>query len=217
MDIYVKDVSIYKNEEEFKKDYSLVFDFRKEKVDRMRFPKDKYLSLGAGILLHEALKERGIETYKVLTEKNGRPYLEGLSDNIKFSLSHSGNIALCLVTDKDDDKQKRGIAPNVGCDVELIKEADMKIAKRFFNQKEYEYLSCIKDGKERNRAFYKIWTLKESFVKALGDGLQIDLNSFYFDFIGDKIEIHQNISDNEYIFGIIKGDPEYVMSYCIEV
>jgi 4'-phosphopantetheinyl transferase len=65
----------------------------------------------------------------------------------------------------------------VGIDVEELAPIEFKIANDFFSLKEFAYIKQ-KPVVERNRAFYDIWTLKESYVKALGYGLSKALNSF---------------------------------------
>lgn len=59
----------------------------------------------------------------------------------------------------------------------------MKMAKRFFTVEEAEFINKSTD---RNSAFFEIWTKKESFVKAVGKGLAIPLNSFSV--LTDRIE-----------------------------
>ena len=65
-----------------------------------------------------------------------------------------------------------------GCDIEEIQEADMALAEKFFSPGEYAYLAAQPKGRERDRAFCRIWTLKESFLKAVGAGLFLPLDSF---------------------------------------
>lgn len=60
---------------------------------------------------------------------------------------------------------------------EKIIPIDLRIGKRFFINKEYEYI-MNKNLISRLEYFYEIWTLKESYIKAVGMGLSISLNSF---------------------------------------
>lgn len=53
----------------------------------------------------------------------------------------------------------------------------MELAGNFFSQEEINALSKI-DEKDRCRAFYRCWTRKESFIKAVGQGLSYPLDSF---------------------------------------
>lgn len=63
----------------------------------------------------------------------------------------------------------------VGCDIEKIVDAPLEIADCFFNSPEAEYIAASQD---KNRAFFKLWTLKESYMKMTGRGMSIPLDSF---------------------------------------
>jgi 4'-phosphopantetheinyl transferase len=92
----------------------------------------------------------------------GKPFLagEGGSD-LSFNLSHSGPWALFAVT--------RGIA--VGVDLEEIDPAlDFeRLAAQFFTPGENALLRGVSPGRRR-RAFYRMWTRKEAWLKGMGWG-----------------------------------------------
>lgn len=98
----------------------------------------------------------------------GKPALRSCS-NLTFSLSHSDTLALLAV----------GSVDPLGVDVErihVIPEMDA-IARRTFSPREAsEVLSSV--GPMRAMKFFRCWTRKEAFVKALGAGLSIDLSEF---------------------------------------
>ncbi|KAJ8421599.1 hypothetical protein Cgig2_012281 [Carnegiea gigantea] len=64
--------------------------------------------------------------------------------------------------------------PEIGIDVEekkrIVKNDVMSFARRFFCRHEVEHLANISDPVKRRQEFMKLWTLKESYVKALGRG-----------------------------------------------
>ncbi len=140
-----------------------ISEYRKNKISKLRYDKDKRLSLAAGILLSDALKSYGISEkncrYKV--SEFGKPYLGDYPD-INFSLSHSGDLA-ALIIGRD------GIC---GIDVERIKHfpSKEKVSKRFFNQKDFELLNSL-DGEEADRYFARVWTRTESYAKMTERGL----------------------------------------------
>ncbi|HFJ9466115.1 MULTISPECIES: 4'-phosphopantetheinyl transferase family protein [Bacillus cereus group] len=76
----------------------------------------------------------------------------------------------------------------------------------FFTKQEYEYLFQIKDHKEKLNYFYQIWTIKESYVKAIGKGLSVPLNSFK---IGEDSEQGANWFIKQYMI-----DELYCLSVC---
>ena len=159
------------DEAKFSKLYECVPKQRKAKVDGYRFKKDKALSLAAGLLLKRALQEAGLDGDGELGYgQYGKPYPKGAED-VHFSLSHSGEWAVCALSDNP-----------VGCDIEAMRNADMRIAKRFFAPEEYEYLNSIRDDGRRTEAFFRLWTLKESYIKCTGEGISRPLDSFCIGF-----------------------------------
>lgn len=130
--------------------------------------KDRALSLGASVLLDGALSGYGLRE-KDMTydkEKNGKPCFPGHFP-FHFSISHSGTMAALAVSDRP-----------VGCDIQIEKEADIRLAERFFAPAETAYVEAASDPRERDRRFFRCWALKESFAKALGDGLGRPMGSY---------------------------------------
>ncbi len=153
----------------FQEYYARMSDVRRSKIDRQRTGKGKMLSLGAGILLDEGLKEYGFQEREVhvATKENGKPYLLDYPE-IHFNLSHSWEMVLAVFADTE-----------VGCDIEYEGVLKLQIARRFFCPSEYAYiLSLPEDG--RAEAFYQLWTLKESFMKVTGLGMKLMPNQFEF-------------------------------------
>jgi 4'-phosphopantetheinyl transferase len=83
------------------------------------------------------------------------------------NLSHTPGLVACAETGIGD----------VGVDVEEVRAAPLDVADRFFSPPEIEALGMT-PAHEQSDAFYTLWTLKESFVKARGDGLSMPLDSF---------------------------------------
>ena len=175
--------------------------YRKEKIDRTVFPKDKRLSLGAGTLLDYALTLEGVSDREIIYVQNQKPCLK--NSNIRFNLSHSGNMVFCAVSDKD-----------VGCDVEQITDIDMQIAARFFFHEEYEAISACPDSTSRNDLFFRYWTLKESFMKVTGLGFKLNLDDFCIDLRSDGIDVKQSVDSRNYYFKEYTADTGYKFSVC---
>ena len=46
----------------------------------------------------------------------------------------------------------------------------LKVAQRFYNQREYQFISQLKPERQL-LAFFGLWTIKEAYLKATGEGL----------------------------------------------
>ena len=100
----------------------------------------------------------------------GKPYLrQRAGPEIYFNLSHSGGFGLVGVTR----------AAEVGVDLEFRRrDRDWRrLAARFFAPEELAWLEGLPAG-ERLGGFYRIWTLKEAWLKATGHGLRYGLGRF---------------------------------------
>lgn len=135
---------------------------RREKIAKMRQSKNRRQSLGAGLLLEKVLSRYGMRSQDVYLDECGKPQIEGLF----FNLSHSGELVICAVSGKA-----------VGCDVEQQGKAPRNLAKRFFCENEQRYLSRVADDKY-DEALYRLWTLKESYMKYTGEGMRLPLDAF---------------------------------------
>ncbi|MCM1115139.1 MAG: 4'-phosphopantetheinyl transferase superfamily protein [Clostridium sp.] len=165
--IYIADTSVLEDDILFNEKYSTISEQRKEKINKLRFPADKRLCLGATLLLDYALKKHNLNEadMQYSFNKYGKPYFSDKKD-LHFSISHAGHYALCAVSDKE-----------IGCDIEQIGRVSLNIAKRFFSDDEYSKVQEA-DEKDKSIILTKLWTLKESYIKAMGKGLSEPLNSF---------------------------------------
>ena len=104
-----------------------------EKTVRPLKEEDRKTELAAWFLLYQALREWGISEEKINADgayyygEHGKPMRR--NEEICFNLSHSGKYVLCAVSEME-----------IGCDIEKIKEVKWKLAKRFFSEKEYDFL-----------------------------------------------------------------------------
>jgi 4'-phosphopantetheinyl transferase len=141
---------------------------KKVQIHKFYHFEDSQRALIGNVLSRYALcKNLNIKNIDITFEKNeyGKPFLLGV-DKIHFNISHSGNWVVCAISDYP-----------VGIDVETIKPTDFEIAKRFFSKYEYTALKSQPDD-QKQTYFFKLWTLKESYIKAVGKGLSIPLDSF---------------------------------------
>lgn len=135
---------------------------RREKILRHKFPAGRRQSLGAGLLLKSVLEKYGILPENIVIGPYGKPEVDGIC----FNLSHSEEMIVCAVSEK-----------NVGCDVERIRKAQMRVADRFFCDRESAYLYQF-GTERRNLEFTRLWTMKESYIKMTGEGIRLPLKTF---------------------------------------
>ena len=143
---------------------------RLERSLKYRFEADRKRSMLAHVLLGRAVSEKYPDMeipVCPVTDEYGKPHLymenEGCPDKGKeifFSLSHSGDHAVCVISDVP-----------IGVDIEVIGEEKDKIAERFFADIERQYV-CD------DESFFRIWTLKESLMKVVGLGMHLPMDSF---------------------------------------
>jgi 4'-phosphopantetheinyl transferase len=96
------------------------------------------------------------------------PMLKGAC-SLRFNASHSGDLAAYAFTSDCE----------IGIDVERYRELpDLEnIARRFFSPEEAAELLELSLA-ERTPGFFNCWTRKEAYIKAMGGGLSIPLDSF---------------------------------------
>jgi 4'-phosphopantetheinyl transferase len=99
---------------------------------------------------------------------NGKPQLADSENDVRFNLSHAGDYALIAVA----------LGREVGVDIELVRPIDVPtLSKRFFSPVEARILAGL-PREAALEAFFRCWTRKESFIKALGSGLSLALDRF---------------------------------------
>lgn len=187
--IYIADISVLKDSSVFENLLKRVPDYRQKKAMSFKFPKGKMQSLGVGLLLHLACVEAGFEgaDEHVAYGENGKPYLVDFPD-VHFNLSHSGERVMCVFSPFD-----------VGCDVEIIKGDRGQLAERFFKPEESAWIKHFDSLEKQSEAFYRLWTLKECYMKVTGRGMSL---------MPDKFALH--VDENENISLYHDGErPEY--------
>lgn len=98
----------------------------------------------------------GDEPLPVEKESGGRPFFsDGRAD---FNISHSRNMTAAAWVPSG----------RIGCDVQYLdpSKSYVQISRRFFHSEEQ---SCVEQaGEEGIRSFYRIWVLKEAWLKLHG-------------------------------------------------
>ena len=158
MNYYLLDASVLPDPKEDKTVLAGIPDWRCAHILRYLRLRDRKLSLGAWRLMESSLKRHGFSAENVIIGKNGKPECEG----VYFNLSHSVDMVLCAVSD----------AP-VGCDIEKVTDAPMEVAERYFSENERRYIADATNSADSDRRFFRLWTMKESYMKMTGEGMSL--------------------------------------------
>ncbi len=178
-------------------------DYRINKSYNFKNKKDILLSLAVGISLNKGLKEYNLKEKNLLIKetKFGKLFFENRKD-IKFNLSHSGEIGIAVLSNKE-----------IGCDIEKIRKYDKKIALKYFSKEENLF---INNSEDKNEAFTRIWILKESFLKAIGIGLIQNMNEISIIPSSNMIKINQKIDRRNWKIEEKRID-DYFIAICEEI
>lgn len=143
----------------------------RERAARFLFDRHRTAFVAARGTLRELLGEY-LECLPAEVEfsysSHGKPSLASPASTLHFNLSHSGGIAAAAFS----------IGCEPGIDVERVdRKVDLAVADSYFSPSEIERLHAL-PAADRPSAFFRIWTRKEAFVKAQGQGLSLPLHGF---------------------------------------
>ncbi len=204
--VYCSDTLVLNDDCIFQAAYAQMSGERRRKTDRFKFRKDKNLCLGAGMLLDYGLRAYGLreaELHYGLLD-HGKPYFME-EPTIHFNISHSGTKVMASFADCE-----------IGCDIEKIADADLKIAERFFCDSEYAAIMEKRTPQEQNELFYRLWTLKESFLKATGLGLSLPLHAFEIALYDQNLRVQHTVNEKTYACKEFDVIPGYKSALCVE-
>lgn len=108
--------------------------------------------------------------WRFLRGRNGKPQMEPHAD-LQFSISHTSGMVAAAAA----------VGRAVGVDVESksIEISISEIAKDWFAPSEQALLASLA-GEARREAFFSLWTLREAYAKARGEGLSQRLTQTIF-------------------------------------
>jgi 4'-phosphopantetheinyl transferase len=149
-----------------------------------RFERDRNLYTEAHLLLRFALSQYSeVHPARLRFKKGdfGRPELDcpTCGPRLRFSLSHTRNLATCAIVLEDD----------IGVDAEKDVGRLLPEISEWFASAEQADLASLPIQAQATR-FFEYWTLKESYLKARGLGLQVPLDSFWFLKAEDRWRLH---------------------------
>ena len=150
--------------------------------------------LAFGLLLEKDIVYRD---ENIASNKWGKPYLKDYPD-VKYSISHTDGYIACVISDNMP----------VGIDVERIRDFNEYAARRVCDDAERQY---IYSSHNPNREFFKLWTLKESYIKAIGKGLSSPMKKANFILTKDE-RVKSNILGCR--FALLEDEADYITAVC---
>ena len=157
------------------------------RCDRLVLAEDRRAFTAAHALLRTALSRHGARPprdWRFHTTAHGKPFLASQTGHppLSFNLSHTRSTVACAVA--------RGA--DLGLDVEEAGRVSdgLGVAERYFTAGERQWLAAC-PAEEVAVRFVELWTLKEAYIKAVGLGLRVPLDSFGFSFDeGPRLTFH---------------------------
>ena len=184
-----------------------------QRADRFRFDHDRTDFIAAHALLRRMLEfhlRHPAHQWRFVTGEFGKP---GIAEqfrlpDIDFNLAHTRGLVAAALIDRG----------KIGIDVEKIDaaKADFQVARNYFAAPEIEILRAV-PASERAVCFFRFWTLKEAYLKAIGTGLGTPLDSFAFTLAPLGIEFLRGVDDDprRWQFRTVPASAGHVLSVAV--
>jgi 4'-phosphopantetheinyl transferase len=180
------------------------------RADRFKFERDRRRYVVGRVALRNILASyTGCRAEEICFAygPNGKPMLADstAAGSLEFNASGSEELAVCAVT----------VGKSVGVDIEFCRPiADNDFLDQCLTTAERKAL-CALEPELKLAAFYRLWTLKEAFLKATGQGLSRPMSSVEFALTPDNsirlVADHQSPDGREcWAFVEFVPDPQHV-------
>ena len=147
-----------------------------ERVQKFYFKGDYKLCLIGRLMIRQCIRiVLGIPWKEIVLSRSikGKPFLANDTNgkNFFFNVSHHGDFTVLAAS----------TCSNIGVDIMKYcypNNTDIpsffKLMKRQFVEEEWNFINSFNDEWNQLTAFYRLWCLKESYVKAIGVGIGTD-------------------------------------------
>jgi phosphopantetheinyl transferase len=147
----------------------------------------------------------------VFREDGGRPFFaDGHAD---FSISHSGRlVAVAYAGARERDRK----VLRIGCDVQMVDTQGARegIVRRFFHDEERRYVEAARTSWERSLRFFKLWVLKEAYLKMKGFSIGDIAKTPVFFPEGEKPSFRTTEPLNFYLSPLSEPPDQYMLAVC---
>ena len=197
---------------------ALLSEAERSQESRFRFAKDAERYLLTRALVRTVLSRYvpvGPQDWRFESNAQGKPRIanpEALGADLSFNLSHTQGLVVLAVA--------AGLA--LGVDVEHMGSGTsrMEVAAACFSATENADLQGLVGAAQEQR-FFQYWTLKESYIKARGLGLDIPLQQVSFQLQpphGVNLSLHSSLRDAaaRWAFWQFQPTAQHMVSLCAE-
>ncbi|WP_042149755.1 4'-phosphopantetheinyl transferase superfamily protein [Paucisalibacillus sp. EB02] len=199
-------------EEINEEDYQVLLSFtsieKREKIKKVKHKQSLYQTLIGDIVIRLIILENKIrlsnEEIDFEYNRFGKPRLKNES-SFMYNISHSNEWVVCVV----DSCQ-------VGIDIEYKKPIELRYFEKVFSLEELIDIRS-KNPFNQQEYFYDLWTLKESYIKMIGEGFSYPVSSLTVkkNSLVD-IQLVNSINNSNPYFKQYNIDPNYTLSVCAE-
>ena len=223
--LFAVNISPLKDERCFRKCYLRSTEERQMQADILKMPEDKARCIAAGLLLENAYKKFRTEKLKELANANsfeytqkpedaeglpeklpkvraglgGKPefvFSEGMTPEVYFNLSHSGDYVICAMADFE-----------VGADVQRRTGVRESLLRRFFSAEEKKRVELCPEEEEKEKIFAAIWAVKEAEAKLTGRGIG--------QLLGRMLKGNDEEASGEEIYGVWQGELDEAYAWAV--
>jgi 4'-phosphopantetheinyl transferase len=189
---------------DYKSLMSSISKYKQQRISKIKHTRNKYQSLIGDILIRNIIIRKNIRQtnneIEIVQDTYSKPYLKG-DVSFNFNISHSKDWVVCAIS-----------SSIVGIDIEFMdKNLDVNIFNNHLSEDEFY---SLKEKGFKSEEFYKLWTLKESYVKAVGKGLYIPFQSFSIIEGFNQIKVQSESKEESFYFKNYSSIEGYTISVC---
>jgi 4'-phosphopantetheinyl transferase len=193
--------------------WPLLDESERSKANRFRatVDRDAYVTAHAmlRVTLSSVMNTIHPSDWRFRSTETGKPALDPFQapPDLHFSLSHTRGLAACAV----------GRPYALGIDAEAWSTpAPIDVAARYFAPAEARLITDKTEPREQISTFYRLWTLKEAYLKGTGQGLAAPLDGFAFRL--DPLAISLGVRDPmaDWQFAEFRPGPAHSLSLAVQ-
>jgi len=199
--LYIADTAGLRNPAVYRSRIASLPDWKLKELERYKYQDDKARGAGAYLLLQDVWKKSGHnELLHIKKGTFGKPYIVD-DPSFHYNISHSGRYAVLGTAGSE-----------IGVDIEEVRDIHKNLAERYFSDEERKR---IYDAEEPELEFYRIWTMRESYIKRTGGGLSVDFRSFSISY-GEGTVLKAGGEAVPNYFYEVDSIPGYAAAVCLE-